>query len=252
VALSGCGGELEGSLFHLGGHEGEGIGAGGGEVLLEAGLVDKGHIGGEDVFGGLPIEDADKEGNHALGDEGVGIGNVAHAALVAGGIEPHLGLAAFDEFVGGLKLRGHRRQLFSESNDILVALGPILEEGESVEEFLLGVGDGGHGGKVTRGSADGKRKNAQISGWREWHEFMSPHRSGRASPSVSEPLDLTRRLDSARRAVPLRPLKLAPFTLTRSPRSHSISERNSANLKHRVRTRLSETMLGEYVLGRLV
>ncbi len=62
-------GKLEGPLFHLGGHEVEGVGAGGGEVLLEAGLIDEGHVGGEDIVGGLSIEDADEKGDHAFRDE---------------------------------------------------------------------------------------------------------------------------------------------------------------------------------------
>ena len=35
----------DGVLFHLSGHEGERVGTGGGEVFLEAGLIDEGHVG---------------------------------------------------------------------------------------------------------------------------------------------------------------------------------------------------------------
>jgi hypothetical protein len=45
----------------------------------------------------------------------------------------------------------------------------------------------------------------------EWPVVTSLDRSGRASLSASEPLDVTRRLDPARRAVPLHPLSNLPF-----------------------------------------
>ena len=128
-------------MFHLGGHEVEGVGAGGGEVFLEAGLIDEGHVGGEDIVGGLSVEDADEEGDHAFGDEGVGVGEVAHFAVLAGGVEPDLGLAAFDEAVPGLEVPGHGGEVFAEADDVFVAFGPVLEEAEFLEELLLGFGD---------------------------------------------------------------------------------------------------------------
>ena len=136
------GGEGEGALFHLGGHEGEGIGAGGGEVLLEAAAFDEAHVGLEDGIRGLVIEDADEEGDHALCDEGIGIGVVADLAGLAGGVEPDLGLAALDEVGWGFEGIGQRRQAFAEADDVFVALGPILEQGELVEQLLLFFGDG--------------------------------------------------------------------------------------------------------------
>lgn len=57
-------------------HEVEGVSAGGTEVFFEAGLVDEGHVGLEDVFcwlaaEGVDEEGVDEEGDHAFGDERV-------------------------------------------------------------------------------------------------------------------------------------------------------------------------------------
>lgn len=51
-SCSGClGSKCEGALFHLVGHQIEGIGAGGSEMFLEAGAVDEAHVCGEDRIG---------------------------------------------------------------------------------------------------------------------------------------------------------------------------------------------------------
>lgn len=131
-------------FFHLGGHEGEGVGAGGREVLFEAGLVDERHVGLQNVVGRLAIEDTHKEGDHAFGDEAVGVGGEVDFSVCKVGVEPDLRLAAFDNAVGGLFFFGEGCEFFSEVDDVLIALGPVLEEVELVEELLLLVGDG-HG-----------------------------------------------------------------------------------------------------------
>ena len=129
-------------LFHLGSHEGEGVGAGGSEMLFEAGLVDEGHVGAENGVGLLAVEDAHEEGDHAFGDEAVGVGGEVDFAVREVGVEPDLGLAAFDEAVRGLQLFCERGQFLAEVDDVLVTLGPVLEEVELIEELLLLVGDG--------------------------------------------------------------------------------------------------------------
>ena len=142
-------GVAEGQFFHLSSHQGEGVGSSGREMLLETGLIDEGHIGLKNVVGFLFVEDSHKERDHAFGDEAVGVCFVFDEAVLEGGIQPDLGLAAFDDPVRGLKLWIHGRQFFTEINYILVTLGPILEEVELVEELLLLVGNGHRAREIT-------------------------------------------------------------------------------------------------------
>ena len=106
-------------------------------MLLEASFIDEGKIGAQDVVGGFVVEDADEECDHALGDDGVGIGEVVHFPVLRGGFQPDLRLAAFDEAVFSVEAFVHGSEFFAQSDDILVSLGPILKEVKFVEEFLL-------------------------------------------------------------------------------------------------------------------
>ena len=113
-------------------------------MFFEACLVDEAHVCGEDVFCWLIVERVNEESNHAFGDEGVGVGMVGDFifwAILFFGIKPDLGLATLDEFFWGLGGFCHGREIFSEADDVFVALGPVLEEAEVFEEFSLCFGD---------------------------------------------------------------------------------------------------------------
>lgn len=60
-----AGGEPEGALFHLGGHERKRIGAGGGEVFAETGLLDERHVRLKNGIRRLAIENPDENRDHA-------------------------------------------------------------------------------------------------------------------------------------------------------------------------------------------
>ncbi len=120
--------EGESALLHLGGHEGEGVRAGGGEVLLEASFVYEGHVGSEDGVWGFSAEDIDEEGDHSLGDEGIGVRMEIDEAIVLLGIEPDLGLAAFDEVFLIACIIGDWLELLSEADYVFVSLSPVLEK----------------------------------------------------------------------------------------------------------------------------
>ena len=60
--------ELQRPLFHLGSHEVQGVGAGGGQMLLESRSFNEGEVCSEDVVGGLAVQEANEEGDHSLGD----------------------------------------------------------------------------------------------------------------------------------------------------------------------------------------
>ena len=55
--------------------------------------------------------------------------------------QPHLGLAALDlPLLGLLRLR-KRRQLAAQVDDVLVAIHPVVEQRELLDQFALGVGN---------------------------------------------------------------------------------------------------------------
>ena len=122
-------------LLHLPSHEVESVGSGGCEMFLETSFIDEAHVCGEDVFRCLIGQCAHEESDHALGDDGVGVGEVAHFSVFQGGFEPNLRLAASDEPILGLQAFVHGGELFSQSNDIFISLGPILKEIEFIEEL---------------------------------------------------------------------------------------------------------------------
>lgn len=129
-------------LFHLGRHQGERVCPGWGEVFLEPSLVDEGHVRLENVVGRLAVENAHEESNHTLGDQAVGVGCEGHRPPFKGRVEPDLRLASLDEPIRSLKLFGHGRKFLAEVDDVLIPLGPVLEEVKFVEELLLFFGNG--------------------------------------------------------------------------------------------------------------
>ena len=133
-------------------------------MFLEAGLINERKIGGEDIVDRLSIKHSDKEGNHALGDDGVGVGDVVDFAVCAGGFEPDLRLAPLDQAVAGVKIFGHRRELFSETDDVFVALLPVLEEVEFVENLLLFVRNA-HGGGMGRVDEQKCTRKLKVAAW---------------------------------------------------------------------------------------
>ena len=151
-------------MLHLCRHQVEGVGAGGSEMFLETGFVDEGKVGGENVIDRLAIEYAHEERDHAFGDDRIRVGEEVDPAVRAGGLEPNLGLAALDQSVCSVQILGHRRELFSQSDDVFVAFLPVLEEVEVVENLLLFVrnahGEGmgrADGGKCTPNLQSGRR-----------------------------------------------------------------------------------------------
>jgi len=96
---------------------------------------------------------------------------VMHFSILEAGIEPDLGLAAFDEVIRSAHGVIDRWQFFTEADDVFVAFRPVLEEPEFVEELLFFLRDA-HGERVERGTIDpascisGRRNEAleQASG----------------------------------------------------------------------------------------
>lgn len=62
-------------------------------------------------------------------------------SVFAGGVQPDLGLAALDEVLRGFGVFADWGDFFTESDDVFVALRPILEEREFFEELFLFLGD---------------------------------------------------------------------------------------------------------------
>ena len=56
-----------------------------------------------------------------------------HHSIFEAGVQPDLGLAAFDELVIGLLVCGHLRKFATEANDVFVALGPVLQDIEILQ-----------------------------------------------------------------------------------------------------------------------
>ena len=125
-------------------------------MFLETGLRDEGKVGGENVVGGLAAEEADEQGDYAFGDLGVGVRDKEDRAILEAGVEPDLRLAAFDESILGFELLVHGGELAPEANHVFVALGPVLEEVELLQQLLLFRGDG-----HARGSEPGRDPDAR-------------------------------------------------------------------------------------------
>ena len=51
-----------------------------------------------------------------------------HHSIFEAGVQPDLGLAAFDELVIGLLVCGHLRKFATEANDVFIAFGPVLQD----------------------------------------------------------------------------------------------------------------------------
>ena len=116
-------------------------------MVFESGSLDEREVGGEDVVDGFAIEHFHEQGDHAFGDYGIGVGEVVDLAVRAGGFEPDLRLATFDQAVRGMQVFGHRGELFAEADHVFVAFLPVLEEVEFVENLLLIVRNA-HGGGI--------------------------------------------------------------------------------------------------------
>lgn len=137
----------EGTFFHFGGHQIESVRTGRGEMFFEAGLVDEGKVSLQDFFRAFAIENAYEEGDHAFGNDGIGVRDVVHFPVFVSGIQPDLGLATTKEIFDAVMLGRHGGQFFAETDDIFVALRPVLEESEFVQN-LLGFFGNAHGQEV--------------------------------------------------------------------------------------------------------
>src|SRR5690606_25610437 len=125
---------------------GEAGGGGGGGVFGQADVGDGARFGGQDLFGaaaGVHPQGQDDE----AGDDGrVADGGEFQARGVAGGDDPYHRLAAMEAVVFGFQRFREVGQLAAQVDQVLVALGPVAEEGEFVADGRLG----GFGGWLER------------------------------------------------------------------------------------------------------
>ena len=122
-------------------HGGEAVGAGGGEVFLEAYDIDKAEVGIDDVLWGLPVEGADEEGDDALGNDGIAVGGEEELAILMAAAEPDAALAAFDEVALGLVAFVDGGAFLAEFDEVAVFVEPFVEVGELVDDLLFDFGD---------------------------------------------------------------------------------------------------------------
>ena len=149
--------ESEGALLHLGGHEIEGVGAGGSEVFFQAGSIHKTHICGENGIWGFAVEDINEQRDHTFGNERIRIGLIIDEAIGLLRIQPDLRLAAPDQMLGIAGILGEYFKLFAEADYIFVSFRPVLEKLQVLDQALLFLFDSAHWKFLLR-------KGAQVSG----------------------------------------------------------------------------------------
>ena len=135
-------GESEGVHLDLLDHGGKAVGTGGGEVLLEAYLVDELEVGSKDVLWRLSVKGANEEADNALGDNGVAVGTEPQEAVAMFAAQPYPALAAFDEVALGFVFFVNDGAFFAEVDDVGVFVEPFVESGEFVDDVLFDFLDG--------------------------------------------------------------------------------------------------------------
>ena len=126
-----------------------------GWVPDEADGFDEAWLGADDLPCGPVRIHAQHQRDQPGHDRRVAGGLEMHLLRAAAGHQPHHRLAAVHAEILGLEFLGEGRQLLAQVDQILVALGPVAEEGELVDDVLLrllgaGWGDGIHGRIIAR------------------------------------------------------------------------------------------------------
>ena len=126
-------------------HRCEAVRACGGEVLLEAYLVNELEVGSKDVLWRLTVEGAYQEADDAFGDDGIAVGTKPKEAVAVFAAEPYAALTAFDEVALGFVFLVNDGTFFPEVDDVGVFVEPFVEGGEFVDDVLFDFLDGHRG-----------------------------------------------------------------------------------------------------------
>ena len=126
---------------------GEAVAARRRQVLGQADLGDVVGIGGEDLGGAAAGVHAQRQVDQARDDGRIADRGEVEPRRVARRHDPDHRLAAVQAVLVGLQRVRKRRQLAAEVDQVLVALGPVAEEGEFVGDRGLRVAGGGFEGE---------------------------------------------------------------------------------------------------------
>ena len=94
------------------------------------------HIKSQHIFRRLVVVCREHHAEQPLDDERVAVHGHVHAAIVELEINPHLALAAAYLALVSFQCFWHLRQFPAEINDVLVAILPVVKEGECIDDVL--------------------------------------------------------------------------------------------------------------------
>ena len=106
-------------------------------MFLEANDIDETDVCIDDVFGCLSVEGADKEGDDALGDDGVAVGGEEELAVLVAAAEPDAALAALDEVAFSLVALVDDGAVLAQLDEVAVFVEPFVEVGKLVDNLLF-------------------------------------------------------------------------------------------------------------------
>ena len=106
-------------------------------MLREPDLLDEVQLAIDDILGALVIQHAQQEADDPLDDEGIALpAEVDTLAIVAGG-DPYTALAALDEVGRRLVRLGERCELAPEIDEQRIAIHPVIECCEVLDDLVL-------------------------------------------------------------------------------------------------------------------
>lgn len=107
------------------------------EMLSKADLVDESVAGIQDRLRREPGIRSEQDRDEAADNRGIADSLEVQQAIATLRAEPDLCLAALDLVLVGLKLRREFRELAPKVDDVLIAVHPVIEEFELVDDFLM-------------------------------------------------------------------------------------------------------------------